>query len=592
VLARAHGFESWPKLKEHVDRVTIDRLIDAVRAGDVPGVRAMLRQRPELVHVDRAGNDEHKALHYAVLRRDVEMVRVLMAAGANPNQGIYPHRDATGALTLARERGYADVVAAIEAEERHRRAAMSCPNATVSPVQDRLNDAIRGGNADAAIAILEGDPSLARACDRDGGTPLHVAAAALDEQLVGWLLDHGGDVKRRDLHGQTPLDRAVRVVEWRRKGSLAKFPAVAHRLRHRGAELTPPAAVATGDAAHVRQRFDEDKSSIADPRHGLLTVAVNHERPDMLRFLLDLGLDPDERKRLSEFDEPAYTQGEPLWRCAAAGQYEMAAVLLDRGADPNATVHASGTPVSQAYGARDERMKALLAARGGRPDAPMVGLYRDVAAARAMLDRDPPPPEVIARERHAGETVAEQMLWGAACGGDPEIVRLCLARVDWPRDDPRWFTILEQPLRIWNHGPGHWVDPATDRSTYPVCFKLILDRCDPNVVGRFGARMLHRVAALGNTWNVKVMTEPERVTFATMLLDAGADVRVRDELLKSTPLGWAARWGRRELVELLLSRGAPANEADAEPWATPLSWAEKRGHAEIAQSLRAAGAMS
>jgi len=60
---------------------------------------------------------------------------------------------------------------------------------------------------------------------------------------------------------------------------------------------------------------------------------------------------------------------------------------------------------------------------------------------------------------------------------------------------------------------------------------------------------------------------------ATMLLDAGARLDVRDDLLKSTPLGWACRWGRRELVSLLLTRGADPIERDAEPWATPRAWA-------------------
>ena len=35
VLARAYGFESWPKLKAFVDGVTVTRLIEAVRAGDL-----------------------------------------------------------------------------------------------------------------------------------------------------------------------------------------------------------------------------------------------------------------------------------------------------------------------------------------------------------------------------------------------------------------------------------------------------------------------------------------------------------------------------------------------------------------------------
>ena len=46
------------------------------------------------------------------------------------------------------------------------------------------------------------------------------------------------------------------------------------------------------------------------------------------------------------------------------------------------------------------------------------------------------------------------------------------------------------------------------------------------------------------------------VQLATILLDAGARLDVRDDLLKSTPLGWACRWGRVEMVKLFLARGA------------------------------------
>src|SRR6266700_3584447 len=41
ILARAYGFESWPKLKAYVDGATVNRLAEAVRAGDVAQVRAM-----------------------------------------------------------------------------------------------------------------------------------------------------------------------------------------------------------------------------------------------------------------------------------------------------------------------------------------------------------------------------------------------------------------------------------------------------------------------------------------------------------------------------------------------------------------------
>ena len=76
---------------------------------------------------------------------------------------------------------------------------------------------------------------------------------------------------------------------------------------------------------------------------------------------------------------------------------------------------------------------------------------------------------------------------------------------------------------------------------------------------------------------------------ARLLLDHGAELDLIEDEYRSTPLGLAARWGRRPLVELLLSRGANPNASGA-PWSTPLAWARKKGHAEIERMLVAAGA--
>lgn len=104
VLARAYGFASWPKLKTYVDGVTAKRFLESVRAGDSVSVQTMLRARPELVNMGMGG-DEHRAIHYAVLLRSPEMTRLLMHHGADARAGIYPHRDATSAFTLASDRG-------------------------------------------------------------------------------------------------------------------------------------------------------------------------------------------------------------------------------------------------------------------------------------------------------------------------------------------------------------------------------------------------------------------------------------------------------------------------------------------------------
>ena len=101
-----------------------------------------------------------------MLNRDPDLVKLLIEAGADARKGIWPHRDATSALAIAREREYHEIVAVIEDEERLRREELSCPNSTISPVQDQINAAIYEDDTDAAIRLLESDGSLIQACDR------------------------------------------------------------------------------------------------------------------------------------------------------------------------------------------------------------------------------------------------------------------------------------------------------------------------------------------------------------------------------------------------------------------------------------------
>jgi ankyrin repeat protein len=279
-------------------------------------------------------------------------------------------------------------------------------------------------------------------------------------------------------------------------------------------------------------------------------------------LLLDLGFDPDERTRFRPVgkDEVVFNWGMPLWQSAAARRYEIAELLLGHDADPNADVYASGTPAMQAYSRGDRRMVALLEQYGGVVDAATAGAYGLVDRARVLL--------AGSQEDQQRASVAAQLLLEGAGGGHEEIVRLALDRIDWPRDDARWFGVLEQPPR---------------RATGVQCFRLVLARCDPNIRGRgpFGLTILHRVAGSPD----RVPAEMT-VALATMLLDAGARLDVRDYLIGSTPLGWAWRWQRPELVKLFLERGADPVEADAPEWARPMAWAERKGHRTILDSLR------
>ena len=295
VIARAYGFESWPKLKGYVDGVTVGRLAEAVRSGDIEAVRAILQVRPELVDRSMSGSDEDRALHYAVLQRNPAIVRLLMQHGADARGGIYPHREATGPLTLAVERGYEEIAAIIREEEHRRQTGVPKPVDTDLPSE--IAQAFQRGDEATIMTFLEQHPELIRLADpRNGVTPLHKAAAFLLQPMAAWLLDRGADANALNRIGNTPLD----VVGCARNfGTPQQVAAINELLLGRGAERTARWALITGNAEWLRARHAE--GTLGQPIYGdegLLSLAVRYDHPEMLALLLDLGFDPDERRQV------------------------------------------------------------------------------------------------------------------------------------------------------------------------------------------------------------------------------------------------------------------------------------------------------
>ena len=105
--------------------------------------------------------------------------------------------------------------------------------------------------------------------------------------------------------------------------------------------------------------------------------------------------------------------------------------------------------------------------------------------------------------------------------------------------------------------------------------RFLLERgMSPNHMNWRGFTLLHDMAHTGD------------LAKARLLIEHGADINRVDDEYRSTPLGYAARWGHVEIVKLLLDCSADADKSGAS-WATPLSWARKKNQTEVEQVLEA-----
>jgi hypothetical protein len=112
---------------------------------------------------------------------------------------------------------------------------------------------------------------------------------------------------------------------------------------------------------------------------------------------------------------------------------------------------------------------------------------------------------------------------------------------------------------------------------YETAAFLLENGMNPNHMNWRRFSLLHDMAFTGE------------VQKARLLLDHGADINAIDDDYSSTPLGYAAHWGQREVAAFLIERGAEVNKSGA-PWATPLAWARRKGHTDVEADLRQAGA--
>ncbi len=555
-------------------------ICNAAQAGDLQRVQEILAVKPELATQDIASNNEHQPIHLAAEEGHAEIVRVLLEAGADPLSGIYPHRDATSALTMAKDRNHSPVVEVIEGWLNEQRGT--------TPKGEALTRAASDGDIEGIRSLLNEDGRLINATDGGGKTALFKAIERGDLSLVLELLDRDADINHRAADGSRPLHHCL-AHSWKVRDEMYKtYTLLAGALIARGAQYDLWVACGVGDVEGAKRLIDACKDAMQlfksrEPFWGdyenPLVVACFRGNTEIVRLLIDAGADPDSPFEIDVAGEQVKQWGHPLWLAANRGHYNVVKLLLERGANPNTAVYASGNAVCWAYQYGHKRVADLMFQHGAVADLLSYCLTNNLPAIAEILHRD-------ASERR-------DLLWSAILAGNIDVVAMGLR--DNPQlDDAKWFDLLEQSVRGWRLGDLKINNDGFDRRNYITILDMLLRYgIDPNLRNprddRFNFTILHHLAGKSCNSRTYGHTAEEVVEFARMFIKHGADIDAMEDKLKSTPLGWAARFGQKKLAEFLLEHGANPNLAGA-PWATPLAWAEKKGHPEIAEILREHGA--
>ena len=572
VLAREYGFQSWAALVHHVERLapsnaapahrppirplelrstrvitlpdgdsapadTVWSMYLAAHAGDLDQVKALVARHSGLT---RHEHNYTPPLHFAVREGHARLVRFLVErTGIDPSYRSYPFQDTL--LTIAEDRGHSAVTAVLR---EHLGSRFALKDGLTAILEAAQNGDIAGVEQE-----LARDPSLAAGSNDIGMTPLHAAANNGHLPVVRALLDAGAPVDAIMGDGYRPVHSAL-MPRGRSRPAPEASHAVADALIAHGARYTIVVALLRGDRQFAIDALARDASlaNFEDTCHRRpISIAADQADLEMVRLLLQHGADPN-------LPEEGAPRGHALWTAVYDRRREMARVLVEHGADPNAIVESSGTPIGHAR--KDPELLALLRAHGGRDEPSdrerleQLITDGDVAGADRWLTAHP----TLVSDDAAFWT--EGLLAGPANAGDHAMLEMLI------RHGARVPTVTK-----WGR---FYYFKHTDTAAF-----LLQHGMNPNHMNWHYTTLLHHVASDGD------------IPKARLLLDHGATIDAVDEEYRSTPLGMAARWGRKDMVGFLLERGADLNIA-GDPWATPLAWARTKGHRDVESVLNRA----
>jgi ankyrin repeat protein len=271
VIARELGFDSWPKLKKHVESHSrpATNMHELVTQDDVQAMQAAVAQDPGSVNqLDESGLPP---LYTAALYRNQLAIDFLLEHGA---------------------------------------------------VVDIFACAYLGKATDAEI-LLKRNPDLALATTLNGMTALHYAAMAGHFDVVDVLVRYHSDVNALDIRGGTVLMEACHAGPWKSERS----DEIIQLLLDHNAQIDLSQAAAMGRTSLIEAILDRDGSLIDNPddrgRTALFHAARNN-RFAAVKLLVERGADVNRSDAVGT---------AALHRTSQECSDELIQYLIDHGAD-------------------------------------------------------------------------------------------------------------------------------------------------------------------------------------------------------------------------------------------------------------------
>ncbi|NLC23924.1 MAG: hypothetical protein GX776_05595 [Oxalobacter sp.] len=171
------------KAKPVVKREDGTLVMFAVHSGSLPLLNAAIKEE---VDVKTRNRDEDSALEYAVTQKRVDMIKVLLAAGAPVNGSV----DLPG-------RRFVDTYGKMHAG-----------------TDDLLAIAVETGDPDVIKTLIDADVHLDTTANSfEKPTPLHMAVQKKRSDIVDMLLTAGANPNSLDRYKRTPLHTAGRYPD-------------------------------------------------------------------------------------------------------------------------------------------------------------------------------------------------------------------------------------------------------------------------------------------------------------------------------------------------------------------------------------------